>query len=82
MSQTQTAPPVTAPPATPLAAQSGNPLTYLLDRLREPSTWAAIAALLVAFHGPLAQGVSEHITTTGTAIAGLLGVLLGERTTG
>ena len=53
---------------------------FLLARLREPSTWAAIAALLVAFHGPLAQGVTENITTIGTAIAGLLGILLGEQT--
>ena len=76
MSQTQ---PVAAPgvptPTVTLPA-------FLLARMREPSTWAAIAALLVAFHAPLAQGVTENITTIGTAIAGLLGVLLGEQTKG
>lgn len=49
-------------------------------RFREPSTWAAIAALL-SFFGPAYTGpdFTDSVVTLGVAMTGALGVLLGEK---
>lgn len=51
-----------------------------LARLREPSTWAALA-VLGSFFGPqwADPGVQQGVVTGGIAFAGLLGILMGEK---
>ena len=49
-------------------------INYLAARLREPSSWAAIAALIVAF-----VPAGTETATVVTGIAGALGVLLSEQ---
>jgi hypothetical protein len=48
---------------------------YILDRLREPSTWRGITLLLTALGVPLAPALSEAIVSAGLAVAGLIGVV-------
>jgi hypothetical protein len=56
-------------------------LAYLVARLSEPSTWATITAVLTGLGVTLPAGVTQNIIAIGTGFAGLLGVLLRERTT-
>ncbi|SMC29371.1 hypothetical protein SAMN02745857_03791 [Andreprevotia lacus DSM 23236] len=49
-----------------------------LARFREPSTWAAIAALGAVVHAN--PDTLTHISTAGPAVAALLGVFLPEAT--
>ena len=53
----------------------------ILARLREPSTYAGIATLLMgaAAFVPHAQEVAQSVTILGAAIAGLLAVWMPER---
>lgn len=48
---------------------------YVLERLKEPSTWRGITLLLTALGVPLAPGVSDAIISLGLAITGLIGVV-------
>lgn len=48
---------------------------YMLERLKEPSTWRGITLLLTALGVPLAPGVSDAIISLGLAITGLIGVV-------
>lgn len=52
----------------------------ILSRLREPSSWAALA-VLGAFFGPqyADPGFQQTVVTAGIGVAGLLGVIVGER---
>lgn len=54
-------------------------MRYLVARLREPSTWAGIAALLAALGVTVDPRVFEGVQGLVTALAGLLAVLLPER---
>ncbi len=56
---------------------------WLIDRLREPSTWAALAASgVLALVGLDPQSdLWRAIVSVGTAVAGLIGVILRERRT-
>ncbi len=54
-------------------------MTYLLARLKEPSTYAGLAAILTAFGVTLAPDLWEAIAATGAGLAGLAAVLLRER---
>jgi hypothetical protein len=53
--------------------------SYLIKRLGEASTWAAIAALLAGIHVSVDPGLWQHIADAGIAVASLLGFLLPER---
>lgn len=48
--------------------------TYLLNRLREPSTWRGLVLLATACGVPLNPELQEAIIATGLAIVGLIGV--------
>ena len=48
----------------------------LIARLSEPSTWASIAAMLVAFGVPIADDVWKYIVGAGIGLAGLIGIAL------
>jgi hypothetical protein len=51
-------------------------LTYIAARLREPSSWAGIAALVL--HAPAAWAAGDW-TAIGGIIAGILGVVMPEK---
>ena len=46
---------------------------YVLERMKEPSTWRGLTLLLTALGIPLAPGVSDAIIAAGLGIAGLIG---------
>ena len=53
--------------------------SYLLERIKEPSTWRGLTLLLTALGVPLAPGVSDAIIAAGLGIAGLIGALAPDR---
>lgn len=53
--------------------------TYILDRMREPSTWRGLTLLLTALGIPLAPGVSDALIAAGLGVAGLIGALMPDR---
>lgn len=54
-------------------------MRYLLDRLREPSTYAGLAVLLAALGYAVPTETMEALRNLGIAAAGLAAVLLRER---
>lgn len=53
---------------------------FIITRLREPSTYAGIAALIGSLTFiPNAAEWGDVITSAGVAIAGALAILLGEK---
>lgn len=54
-------------------------MNFIIDRLKEPSTWSGIAAMAVAFGIGFPPGTFEAITQIGVGIAGLAGVVLREK---
>jgi len=54
-------------------------MTQLLSRLREPSTYAGLAAVLAAAGVNLDPSLFQALTLTATGIAGLVAVLLPEK---
>lgn len=58
-------------------------VAYIADRLKEPSTWAAISVLLVAFKVlPNDPSITTSVTTVGVAVAGVLAAIFPESQTG
>lgn len=57
-------------------------LKYVDARLGEPSTWSALAALLLALHVNLDPGVLKAMAIWGTGFAGILGFLISESSAG
>lgn len=53
-------------------------LTYLLNRLKEPSTWASLAAGLMALHNPTITAALGDVTPYLVAAAAALGAGLPE----
>ena len=54
-------------------------MRYLIARFGEPSTYAALTALLGGLGLQLGPGLLQYITLVGTGIAGLLGILLKDK---
>lgn len=54
-------------------------MNFILNRLREPSTWSGLASIAVALGLGFPPGTIEAITQIGIGIAGLAGVVLSER---
>jgi hypothetical protein len=54
-------------------------MNYLLARLREPSTYAGLAALLAAFGVTIAPEKMTAIVSLATALAGAAAVFLPDR---
>ena len=48
---------------------------YLLDRMKEPSSWRGVIYLLTAAGVPLAPALADSIIAVGLALAGLIGAL-------
>lgn len=53
-------------------------MTWILARLKEPSTWRGIVLLLTALGIRIQPDVWEYIAAAGMAIAGLIGVLTAD----
>ena len=47
---------------------------YLLERLKEPSTWRGLILLATALGVPIAPDAAEYVIAIGIAGAGLVGV--------
>lgn len=54
-------------------------LLWLLNRLREPSTWVSISVLFSLFGVHIDDELWQAIVSFGAAVAALLGVLLREK---
>jgi len=48
---------------------------YVLERLKESSTWRGIILLLTAIGVPIAPAMADMIVSAGLAIAGLIGAV-------
>ena len=57
-------------------------LKYIDARLAEPSTWSAIAALLVALHVNVSSDLWHAVTLWGVGASGVLGFLIAESSSG
>lgn len=53
--------------------------TFVLARAQEPSTWRGAIWLLTALGIGLDPAALEYLVTIGMAVAGLIGVLSGEK---
>lgn len=54
-------------------------MDYLIERLKEPSTWRGIVLLATAFGVPIAPAEGEAVIAVGLAVSGLIGVLAKDR---
>lgn len=53
--------------------------TFAIARSREPSTWRGFIWLATALGVSLDPAALEYLVTIGMAVAGLIGVLSGEK---
>ncbi len=56
-----------------------NPVNAFIARLKEPSTWSAIFAALLAIGISVDPGLQQNIAATGAGVAGLLAFFLPEK---
>ena len=49
--------------------------SYVLARLKEPSTWRGVIYMLTALGVPMAPALADAIIAVGLALAGLIGVV-------
>lgn len=54
-------------------------MQYILARLREPSTYAGLAAVLAAFGLSLDAGLVQSIALLGTGLAGVLAAFMPDK---
>lgn len=54
-------------------------MDYLLNRIREPSTWAGIASLAISLGLGVPPGTIEAAGQAAAGIAGLLAIFVRER---
>ena len=52
---------------------------YILERLKEASTWRGIILLLTAVGVPVAPALADSIISAGLAIAGLIGAVTPDK---
>ena len=52
---------------------------YILERLKEPSTWRGIVMLLTAAGIPIAPQFQDVIISAGLALAGLIGAVMPDK---
>ena len=52
---------------------------YILERLKEPSTWRGIVLLLTAAGVPMAPGVADLVVAVGLAVAGMIGTVMPDK---
>lgn len=54
-------------------------MEFLFKKLREPSTWATLTALLAAFGVVVDPGMTQDISMAGTGLAGIAGIFMNEK---
>jgi hypothetical protein len=54
-------------------------MDYIISRLKEPSTYAGLAALLAAFGVSIDPGMLQAVVAVATAIAGLASIFVSEK---
>lgn len=54
-------------------------LDWIVDRLKEPSTWAGLGTLLVVNGVALPPGVMPLVVQAGVSIAGILAIVIHEK---
>ena len=52
---------------------------YVIERMKEPSTWRGIVLLLTAIGVPVAPALADAIVSVGLAVAGLIGVATPDK---
>jgi len=52
---------------------------YILDRIREASTWRGIILVLTAVGVPVAPAMADSIISAGLALAGLIGTFSPDK---
>lgn len=62
-----------------MESTGGSMKYYLLDRVKEPSTWRGAILFLTAIGVPIAPELQTAIVSAGLGIAGLLGVLTADK---
>jgi hypothetical protein len=53
--------------------------TYILQRIKEASTWRGVILLLTAIGVPVAPAMADSIIAAGLAIAGLIGAFSPDK---
>lgn len=53
--------------------------SYVLERMKEASTWRGLTLLLTAMGIPLAPGVADAVIAVGLAVAGLIGSVMPDK---
>ena len=53
--------------------------TYILDRIKEASTWRGIILMLTAVGIPIAPVMADSIICAGLAVAGLIGAFSPDK---
>jgi hypothetical protein len=54
-------------------------MKYIIDRLKEPSTYAGIAAMLAAFGLHVEDSMIQVFVSLATGLAGVVSILLSEK---
>ena len=54
-------------------------MNYLLERLKEPSSWRGIVMLAIGLGVGISPGQIETIVSVGTAVVGAIGVLAKDQ---
>lgn len=52
---------------------------YMLERLKEASTWRSIIYVLAAAGVPIAPGMAEYIVAAGMGVAGIVGIVAKDK---
>lgn len=52
---------------------------YMIERMKEPSTWRGVILLLTAIGVPVAPAMADAIVSVGLAVAGLIGVATPDK---
>ena len=53
--------------------------SYILERVKEPSSWRGLFLILTAIGVPIAPEMAEAIISVGLAVAGLIGVATPDK---
>lgn len=56
--------------------------TYIIDRLKEASTWRGIIALLTAAGVTISPEMVDKVVAAGLAVMGIIGMFFKDKTTG
>jgi len=54
-------------------------MNYLLDRLKEPSTWVGLTTIATAFGIKISPEQAQSIISTGLLCAGFIGVITKDK---